>query len=544
MAEELNNDSSESDTFEVIDTNGPVQIIRDNGDHTFTLCENDLATILMAKNLKDTPVVVVSVAGAFRKGKSFLLDFILRYLTCEGRSGWMGDPEEDLTGFKWRGGTNRETSGIWIWGQPFIRTNPSTGEKVAILLMDTQGTFDNQAIVRDSATIFALSTMLSSIQIFNISQQISEDDLQHLHLFTDYGRLAMQDDSDDSKCKPFQRLEFLIRDWAFEYEFELGASGGKNYLNKILAVSENQHEELMEVRHHITNCFADVGCFLLPYPGRTVASKPQFTGRLADMEGDFASGIEKLIPYYLHEETLQSKKIHGQTLKGKDLLHYFKSYVEIYQQDTLPEPMTMLRATAEANNLSALASAQEKYTENMEKKVGGDHGYLNDTDMLTQHAESIDLAEKEFNSTRKMGGAELSKTFLEKLEKYMEDQFQQYTKINESKNIFKSARTPITLFIVLAVAYVAHGILKAVYLGPLAMVCNAVFWGAMSTLGVWITLKWRAEHQEVAERIDHVAEMIWEQGLTPFYGLVVAAGTTAAIKHAQAAQQRSKSKKS
>ena len=35
-------------------------------------------------------------------------------------------------------------------------------------------------------------------------QQISEDDLQHLHLFTDYGRLAMQDDSDDSKTKPFQ----------------------------------------------------------------------------------------------------------------------------------------------------------------------------------------------------------------------------------------------------------------------------------------------------------------------------------------------------
>ena len=47
------------------------------------------------------------VSGAFRKGKSFLLDFILRYLTCEGRPGWMGDPEEELTGFKWRGGTNR-----------------------------------------------------------------------------------------------------------------------------------------------------------------------------------------------------------------------------------------------------------------------------------------------------------------------------------------------------------------------------------------------------------------------------------------------------
>jgi len=231
-------------------------------------------------------------------------------------------------------------------------------------------------------------------------------------------------------------------------------------------------------------------------------------------------------------------------LKGKDLLHYFKSYVEIYQQDTLPEPMTMLRATAEANNLSALASAQEKYIEHMDKKVGGDHGYLNETDMTTHHAESMELAEKEFNSTRKMGGSELSKSYMEKLQKYMDDQFQQYCKINESKNIFKSARTPITLFIVLAIAYVAHGILKAVYLGPLALLCNIVFWGAMSSLGVWITLKWRGEHTEVAEKIDSVAELIWEQGLTPFYVLVVAAGTSAAIKHAQTVQQRRKSKSS
>ena len=43
------------------------------------------------------------------------------------------------------------------------------------------------------------------------------------------------------------------------------------------------------------------------------------------------------------------------------------------------------------------------------------------------------------------------------------------------------------------------------------MICNIVFWGAMTSLGVWITLKWRGEHVEVAERIDEVAEIIWEQ---------------------------------
>ena len=50
---------------------GPVQIIRGNDDHTFTLCENELAAILMSQNLKDTPVVVVSVAGS--KSFAFLV---------------------------------------------------------------------------------------------------------------------------------------------------------------------------------------------------------------------------------------------------------------------------------------------------------------------------------------------------------------------------------------------------------------------------------------------------------------------------------------
>lgn len=40
------------------------------------------------------------------------------------------------------------------------------GDDVAVLLMDTQGAFDSQSTVKDCATIFALSTMLSSLQVF------------------------------------------------------------------------------------------------------------------------------------------------------------------------------------------------------------------------------------------------------------------------------------------------------------------------------------------------------------------------------------------
>ena len=52
-------------------------------DHTFELDEKTLEEILLSPRLKDRKVVVVSVAGAFRKGKSFLLDFFLRYLSAK-----------------------------------------------------------------------------------------------------------------------------------------------------------------------------------------------------------------------------------------------------------------------------------------------------------------------------------------------------------------------------------------------------------------------------------------------------------------------------
>ena len=60
--------------------------------------------------------------------------------------------------------------------------------------------------VRDCATIFALSAMLSSVLVYNLTSNIQEDDLQHLQLFTEYGRLAIEDSGET----PFQKLMFLV----------------------------------------------------------------------------------------------------------------------------------------------------------------------------------------------------------------------------------------------------------------------------------------------------------------------------------------------
>jgi atlastin len=68
--------------------------------------------------------------------------------------------------FEWRGGEQRQTTGIWMWSEPFLRpTTTSSGEKLAILLMDTQGMFDNETTMTLTAQIFGLSTLVSSFQV-------------------------------------------------------------------------------------------------------------------------------------------------------------------------------------------------------------------------------------------------------------------------------------------------------------------------------------------------------------------------------------------
>ena len=79
------------------------------------------------------------------------MDFFLRYLSLDGCDGWIGDNKADsskpLEGFHWRGGAERDTTGILIWSEVFT-TKTKQGKELAIILMDTQGAFDCNRFVQ------------------------------------------------------------------------------------------------------------------------------------------------------------------------------------------------------------------------------------------------------------------------------------------------------------------------------------------------------------------------------------------------------------
>ncbi|XP_040352491.1 atlastin-2 isoform X4 [Herpailurus yagouaroundi] len=485
----------------------PVQIVlAHEDDHNFELDEEALEQILLQEHIRDLNIVVVSVAGAFRKGKSFLLDFMLRYMYNKDSQSWIGGNNEPLTGFTWRGGCERETTGIQVWNEVFVIDRPN-GTKVAVLLMDTQGAFDSQSTIKDCATVFALSTMTSSVQVYNLSQNIQEDDLQHLQLFTEYGRLAME----EIYQKPFQTLMFLIRDWSYPYEHSYGLEGGKQFLEKRLQVKQNQHEELQNVRKHIHNCFSNLGCFLLPHPGLKVATNPSFDGRLKDIDEDFKRELRNLVPLLLAPENLVEKEISGSKVTCRDLVEYFKAYIKIYQGEELPHPKSMLQATAEANNLAAVAGAREIYCKSMEQVCGGDKPYIAPSDLERKHLDLKEVAIKQFRSVKKMGGDEFCHRYQDQLEAEIEETYANLIKHNDGKNIFYAARTPATLFAVMFAMYIISGLTGFIGLNSIAVLCNLVMGLALTSLCTWAYVKYSGEFREIGTMIDQIAETLWEQ---------------------------------
>lgn len=324
---------------------GAVQIVTPK-DHQFELQLENLKQFFESTNLKDRDVVIVSIAGPFRKGKSFLLNFFVSYLNHHYEkhdvSDWIGENEGvvELDGFKTKGGRRPETNGIWMYSKIFTHDYES-GKKVAIVLLDTQGIFDNRTNTKECTSIFALSMLLASIQCYNVMHMVQEDDLQSLELFTEYSRLAAEHSSE----KLFQKLLFIVRDWQNSNELPYGDS--KQYVEELLAETGEQTAEMHNLRRRIKSSFDNISAYLMPYPGTAVATGVNIGGDLKKIDSEFIRQVKKLVPSLLAPENLVVKKINGRNVRGRDLVTYMQMYVNIFNGNTLPDPQTAVMVRIE-----------------------------------------------------------------------------------------------------------------------------------------------------------------------------------------------------
>uniref|UniRef100_A0A023GC07 Putative guanylate-binding protein n=1 Tax=Amblyomma triste TaxID=251400 RepID=A0A023GC07_AMBTT len=319
---------------------------------------------------------------------------------------WLDDKSIPLGGFKWRAGSEPHTTGILLWNQPFVITTPQ-GEEVAVLLMDTQGSFDSNSSVKECTTIFALSAMMSSVLVYNIFRNVQEDHLQHLQFFAEYGKMALK----AATKTVFQRIVFLVSDWPFAYEAEYGAVGGKAILEKRLKITDDQQTEQRDLRQQILSTFSQTDCFLMPHPGDKVQHDPSFNGRLEDIDNVFMQKIQEFVPWILSPESVVVKEINGQKITCQNLLHYFKVYAKAFQGGALPEPKSLLEATVEASHESAKEKAVKFYIEGLKTLPRGDLDKMVAANKLLKE-ETIEM----FRTAPKVGDERALQKYLTDLE--------------------------------------------------------------------------------------------------------------------------------
>jgi len=496
--------------------------INDKGDR-FELKEDVIRDVLNAVP-EDMPISVVCVVGAFRTGKSFIMDLFLRYLrhtadpnTAEAKPAsvahedWLlaegttldalahdeHSQESDDTrrlaeGFTWRPGSVRNTTGMWIWSKPFIRINPlhSAGNEaepreVAVLLVDTQGMFDMKTAQMLTAAIFGLSTLISSYLVYNVEKRIQEDNLQHLALFTEYGRIALSTMEANTvgpvvARPPFQTLQFLVRDfqdYEDEEDVEACVASMAPYLTHVLE-NECIHKDLAEVRQHIGMCFERPAVFMLPHPGQEVTRR-KYTGDLTVVSPAFCALVHRLAVSIfgtnnpspgdkeraIEKGALPKKRVGDQYLTAQELLGYVRSYVRVFHEaaagsGVFPEAKTLLAATAEANNYNATETNVRRYKTAMDQVCGAKQRYVATAKIDVTHKELLALCLQQFDRVATMGPRDKIVEFRERLERQLLDMYEEFVANNENKrpNVLQLITV---LLICSAVAYLGASILSA-----------------------------------------------------------------------------------
>lgn len=263
-------------------------------------------------------------------------------------------------------------------------------------------------------------------------RNLQEDNLHVLEVFSEYGLLALK----SMQGKPFQKMLFLIRDWPFPYDYPYGFRGGEQFLKEKLRIKNNMDTKLQDIRRKIFDSFSELDCFLMPHPGPNVATKQNFLGAPKDYDLEFLEHIKTFVSGLLDPEKLVVKEIGGNKVTCRELIEYFKVYFNIFSAETMPEPKTMFEATAEANNLNAVALARNTYVQSMEQFCGGNRPYINPAKLEEQHVRQRQQCLEQFDHILKMGGAQFAEPYRKKLNDEIEVSFEHFVKANKSKHIF------------------------------------------------------------------------------------------------------------
>jgi len=108
-----------------------------------------------------------------------------------------------------------------------------------------------------------------------------------------------------------------------------------------------------------------------------------------------------------------------------------------------------------------------------------------ESELEKYHQENKESAIDKFRSTKKMSGQSFSQLYEDQLSKEIEEEYEEFISLNNSKNIFYAARTPAVLVALIVVFYIISYMVGFVGVAVIASLTNYCLGISILLLMVW-----------------------------------------------------------
>ena len=377
-----------------------------------------------AENILSTlegPIGVISVAGMYRTGKSYLMN---RMLLNRGN------------GFSVGPSINPCTKGLWIWSKPLSGYSPE-GNPLNVLIIDTEGIGATDEDQNHDSKIFTLGLLLSSYFVYNSLNSIDENAIQNLSFIVNISKniqLSTKNEVLDPKDYSVYLPSFLwvIRDFSLRLVNTDGETiTSKEYLERSLEVQKgfsDSVDQKNKIRNLLKDFFKERDCITLVRP-LTDEDNLQNLERmeLSQLRPEFSEQVNNLRKKVLHR--IKPKTLNGQVLNGDMFCSMIKSYIQAINQGAVPVIENAWGFMCKNECLKAMKNSiniYEKYiTENLIKKIPQDQ-----VELKRIHKEAKYKALDNFN---RFAIGNFTQEYLKKLNDDLKEKYLQYIIQNEKE---------------------------------------------------------------------------------------------------------------
>lgn len=377
-------------------------------------------------NTLPSPIAVVSVAGLYRTGKSYLLNRMLL-----NRS----------NGFGVGPTVNPCTKGLWVWGKPLIGQT-TDGDTINVLVIDSEGI---GALDEDSAhdsRIFALAILLSSCFIYNSVGSIDENAIQNLSLVVNLTKnihiKSQNNEAGELDCEDyssfFPTFIWVVRDFTLQLVDSEGEPlSSKEYLEKALTIQKgfsDSVESKNRIRRLLQTFFKERDCFTMVRP-------------LMDEENlqnldklDF----DKLRPEFFEQVIMMRKRvlnrikpkmINNRNLNGEMYVNLMKSYVGAINNGAVPNIENAWTYICKNECMKAMYDAMETYDKMIKELL---HNKLPMTFEELKMCHKV-AKESALNNFRKKAIGDVSDEFLKEFSKKIKQKLNAIKTENEKESL-------------------------------------------------------------------------------------------------------------